>query len=102
MSVGHGPDQVVGPLRIATLPNPYQPHGAIRFFLDRSATVDVAIFSSAGRRVRDLTRGFWEAGGHTVRWDGLTDGGEKAAPGIYFVRGISSGQTVVSRAALIR
>jgi hypothetical protein len=51
VAVGPAGNAMATPLRIATLPNPYRPHGAIRLDLDRPSAVDVAIFSSSGRRV---------------------------------------------------
>ncbi|MDZ4805421.1 MAG: FlgD immunoglobulin-like domain containing protein [Candidatus Eisenbacteria bacterium] len=49
---------------------------------------DVSIFDLNGRLVRNLVRGVVEAnrGNVELRWDGLTDSGNSASTGLYFVR----------------
>jgi len=49
---------------------------------------DVSVFDLNGRLVRNLVRGVVEGNGGNVelRWDGLTDSGNSAATGLYFVR----------------
>jgi subtilisin family serine protease len=68
-------------------PNPAHRSTRIRFQLARGGTIDLAVFSSSGRRVRTLAQGAFPAGEHALRWDGL-DGraGAMAPPGVYHVR----------------
>ena len=40
----------------------------------------------SGRRVRDLARGWLEAGPHALRWDGADDQGRAMPPGVYFAK----------------
>ena len=67
-------------------PNPAHRSTLIRFQLAREGVVDLAVFSSGGRRVRTLAQGALPTGEHTLRWDGLDGRGEAAPPGVYHVR----------------
>ncbi len=59
----------------------------ISFQLSRSAAVDVEIFNVAGRPVRTVSRSELLPGGRTALvWDGRTDAGGRAPPGVYLVR----------------
>jgi subtilisin family serine protease len=78
---------VSGNLSLApALPNPAHRSTLIRFRLGREAAIDLAVFSSSGRRLRTLAQGASPAGEQAVRWDGLDGRGEAAAPGLYLVR----------------
>lgn len=67
-------------------PNPAHRSTLIRFQLAREGAVDLAVFSSNGRRLSTLAQGVVPAGEHAVRWDGLDGRGESAPPGVYHVR----------------
>ncbi len=83
-------------------PNPVAGQADIRFALPRDGYVCLGIYGSSGQLVRRLVDRDFPAGWHQVRWNGRTDGGERAASGVYFVR-ISSGDfTATSRMTVIR
>jgi hypothetical protein len=84
-SVGPGASGAAVQLQSA-YPNPA--HGAtrLRFRLAREAVVTLAIYSSAGRRLRTLLRGLRPSGEHEVQWEGSDDGGRSVPPGLYVVR----------------
>jgi len=67
-------------------PNPAHRSTLIRFRLAREGAIDLAVFSSSGRRLSTLAQGALPAGEHAVRWDGLDGRGESAPPGVYHVR----------------
>ncbi len=67
-------------------PNPARRSTAIRFQLPRDGSIDLAVFSSGGRRVRTLAAGTVPAGEHAFRWDGSDARGVTAPPGVYHVR----------------
>jgi hypothetical protein len=52
---------------------------------DSRQLVAVTVIDSAGLPVRNLYSGTWEAGVHSVDWDGLDDSGHPLAPGTYTV-----------------
>jgi parallel beta-helix repeat protein len=86
-----GPD-AAGPascemLRLDNWPNPFDGATEIRFDLPGPRTVDLVVYDACGRQVRRLLSGATLASGwHRVVWDGLSDSGSAAAPGIYLCR----------------
>lgn len=80
-------------------PNPAHRSTLIRFQLAREGMIDLAVFSSSGRRLGTLAQGVLPAGEHAARWDGLDGRGESAPPGVYHVRlraqGEVAGQKVI-------
>ena len=45
--------------------------------------IRLAIFNTAGQRIRTLLQGFQHAGRHQIIWDGRDDAGHLAASGVY-------------------
>ena len=66
-------------------PNPAHRTTLFRFRLQREGPIDLAIFSSSGRRLRTLIRGEQAAGEHALRWDGLDERGVSTPAGVYLV-----------------
>ena len=58
----------------------------VRFELARAGRVTVSVFDLAGRRVRTLSDGLREIGGHELVWNGEDDAGRKLKPGVYLLR----------------
>jgi hypothetical protein len=77
-------------------PNPVRGPAEIRFTLPARAAVRLAVFDPQGRRVRMLADSALPAGEHALRWDGRDEAGERAAPGLYFVR-LDCGSTPLVR-----
>ncbi len=67
-------------------PNPFNPATTVGYHLPRPAHVKITLFDTQGRVVCRLWDGFRPAGRHTLVWNGLDDGGRKAASGVYFYR----------------
>lgn len=84
-------------------PNPAPGGTTIRFQLAHSSRVELSIFDASGRLVRTLAGGeILSAGAHQMDWDGLTEDGSLARPGIYFCRFASEEQRSTGRIAFIR
>jgi C1A family cysteine protease len=66
--------------------NPITGSTHIFFALPRRMGVTIRIYDAQGRLARDLGNTTSGAGYHSVLWDGRTDSGVQAAPGVYFVR----------------
>ena len=66
--------------------NPFNPITTVSFSLADSQQVVIEVFDVAGRRVRQLTAGFFSAGNRQVRWDGRDGTGQDLPSGIYFIR----------------
>jgi hypothetical protein len=67
-------------------PNPSASCMRVDFALARETYASVEVFDIEGRLVAILARGFYGAGSHPIRWEGLTREGTRTAPGIYFIR----------------
>ncbi len=76
-------------------PNPFNPQVQARFTLGQAASVTVAVYDLAGRRVATLAEGDYAAGEHLVRWDGKGPEGSASA-GVYFIR-VQAPNGVISR-----
>lgn len=89
-------------LRLTTLPNPFTPGAAFLFTLRRASPVQVSIYSTAGREVRRLAGGSFEAGLHALTWDGRDSGGRGVASGVYWLEVAGDRGRVVGKTVLVR
>jgi hypothetical protein len=71
-------------------PQPSRSPATLVLDLPDRASVLVDVFDPTGRHVAALHDGPLSSGRHLIRWDGLTRGGQTAAPGVYFIRARSS------------
>ena len=78
-------------------PNPMRLASTVRFALPAKQHVRAVIMDVAGREVARLTDRDFEAGEHTLRWNGMGEGGAPVPAGLYFVRVESSGKSKVTR-----
>jgi len=83
-------------------PNPFNPSTRIDFSLARDGHARVDVFDVTGRRVRTLIDETLSAGPHDTAWNGRTDGGSRAASGLYFVRLRSGGVSETAKALLVK
>jgi hypothetical protein len=67
-------------------PNPFNPETTIEFGLPNEENVTILIFNQIGQQIRTLYDNRLSAGYHTLTWNGLTDAGEAAPSGVYFLR----------------
>jgi len=84
-------------------PNPSRDECTLSFTLAADADVELTLHDVAGRRVRVLGNGRRTAGGHSIRWDGRNESGDRVAAGIYFARLSAEGLgTACGKIVLIR
>jgi hypothetical protein len=67
-------------------PNPFGSGTLISCGIPEDVQAELAIYTVDGRRIRTLAGGLWQAGHHSVEWDGCDDSGEPVSSGIYFCR----------------
>lgn len=68
-------------------PNPLNPATELTFVLTEPAVVALDIFCPSGRRVIKLLAGIpFNAGRHSVTWDGRDEAGRELPSGMYFAR----------------
>lgn len=81
----------------APAPNPFVGTTRIGFELPRAGSVRLRILDLQGRHVRELIpRVTYEAGRHSIDWNGEDDLGHKVPPGVYLER-IELGGSVATR-----
>jgi len=66
------------------------------------APAQVSVYDVAGRLVRHLVSGEFEAGYGTATWDGRDERGVAVSSGIYFLRLVSAGSTRTARIVVVR
>jgi len=66
--------------------NPSYGRSTIEFGLAKSDRVELRIFDVGGRLVRTLADRNFEAGPHTLVWDGSDNAGKQVARGVYFTQ----------------
>jgi len=86
-------------------PNPFNPATTIQYTIYSGSGVyaeptTLKIFNILGREVRTLIDEAQSPGTYTVVWDGLDDGGVRAASGIYFYR-LKRGDASVSKKMIL-
>jgi flagellar hook assembly protein FlgD len=67
-------------------PNPFNPRTTVAFSLTRRQMVEISIFDLTGRQVRTLAARLFQAGDHTLEWNGRDDAGRPLGSGSYLVR----------------
>jgi FlgD Ig-like domain len=90
-------------LRFASVvPNPFRERLSLVIEVpEASGHVALAWFDVTGRRVRSLLDAPLAAGRYALEWDGRTDEGGHAAPGVYVARLSAAGRTLTRRATLL-
>ncbi len=84
-------------------PNPFNPSTEIFFKLPKTGPVDMAVLDLVGRRVRTLHPGsILDVGEHSIRWNGLDDGGRPLPSGVYFCAIEMSGETSSRKMILLK
>jgi hypothetical protein len=83
-------------------PNPFNPLSDIEFSVARSGRVTLRIYDIAGRPVRTLVDNWREPGRYKAVWDGRDEGGELAAPGVYFYKFEAPGCTSAKKIVILR
>jgi flagellar hook capping protein FlgD len=84
---GAGPIlEMAAPGLAAATPNPFSSEITLRCVLSASGPMSLRIYDAAGRLVRTLADGTWDAGEQRAVWDGRDDAGRLVPSGAYFAR----------------
>ena len=70
--------------------------------MPNQGNVKIEVFNGLGQKVRLLTDSNYEAGYHTVVWDGKSDQNSSVATGIYYCRLTSGDQRVSQKMLLLK
>jgi flagellar hook capping protein FlgD len=91
-----------GPRGLLLAPNPTPGSTEVRYRVDVTLEVDMAVFDMQGRRVRNLFRGVQEPGEHSLRWDGRDDLQRLMPMGVYVLKLQTNQGTRTQRLILMR
>ena len=80
-----------GKLEVKIAPNPMRDFTEISFSVQSESTVNVNIYSISGAIIRSMHDQICNPGKSTFTWDGRTENGYEAGPGIYICKIITSG-----------
>jgi subtilisin family serine protease len=67
-------------------PNPFRLKTTVHFSLAEQGSVNLSVYDASGRLITNLADGPFEAGAHSVSWEGRDAKGNPVATGIYFYR----------------
>ena len=70
----------------SVFPNPFAHSMTLRYSVEETVNVEVAVFDALGRRIRGFRPGIKPAGDYAIHWDGTDDSGQQVSGGVYFVR----------------
>jgi trimeric autotransporter adhesin len=91
------------PLRVAALPNPFNPQTSLGFSLAQAQTVSLVIHALDGHRVATLLAGAaLPAGDHRVTWNGRADDGRALPSAIYLARLVAGDRTATTKLVLAK
>jgi serine protease len=77
-------------------PNPFNLNTTISFSLPAPAEMNLTIYNIMGQKIKTIAQGWYEAGSHTIIWDGKNEAGYVVASGIYFYK-LSAGDKVITK-----
>lgn len=83
-------------------PNPFNPETTIIYSIKETATVTLAVYDVAGRRVRELVDGRRTPGIHRAVWDGTNSRGERVASGVYFCKLTAGSFTATKKMVMLK
>ena len=83
-------------------PNPFNPSTTIDYTLSVNSDISLSIYDMQGRMVRALVSENQDAGTYNVVWNGLNDGGEQSASGIYLVMMEANGNIYQQSVTLLK
>ncbi len=97
----HG--QVAIPDRTAlcgNYPNPFNPETTINFDLKENSPVTIDVYNIKGQRIATVADGDFNAGHHSVVWNGIDNNGKQVSSGVYFYK-MHSGTYTKSRKMIL-
>jgi len=83
-------------------PNPFNPQTEIHFHLPENSRVELRIYNTLGQKIRSLIDAQYEAGFHTVRWDGKDTNRNPVSSGVYLYKLKAGSLIQVRKMTLLR
>jgi len=97
-------DNVASPVndKIRIYPNPFNPDTHISFTLNQANSVEINIYNIKGQLVKRYPKSYFNAGEHTLFWNGKDNQNKFVSSGIYFIRLISPEYQGSKKAMLLK
>ena len=83
-------------------PNPFAHTTQIAYSVAEPSLVEISVFNVEGRMVRTLVSEYASPGRYVTSWDGRSDLGVQASPGVYFCRMSVSGYRSARKMLFLR
>ncbi len=83
-------------------PNPFNPQTTVTFALDRQQRAEVAVYDLTGKQIAVLADRAFDAGNHSVVWNGKDANGRAVPTGTYVVRLGTDSSTQAQKVLLLR
>ncbi len=97
------PDNLLQTWRLMqNYPNPFNAGTTICFELAKATHIDLRIYDISGREIRHVQCGYFDAGEHSISWDGRNSAGLSVASGVYIYRLKTDGFTKSRKMLLLR
>jgi hypothetical protein len=74
------------PRGLSVIPSPARGPVTTRYRVPLGERVQLRVYNMLGEEIRTLANGYQPSGTHDVVWDGLTNRGHRAGPGVYVCR----------------
>ena len=87
---------------LAAHPNPFNPVTTVNFMVEKSQRVKINVVDVSGRMVTELGDGVYEAGQHSISWNGTDSNGETVASGVYFVHMASTEGVEMQKVVMLK
>jgi len=82
----HQDEIVNNSFNLTNYPNPFNPETTISFDLSEPALVELGIYNIKGQKLRILTNSYYNAGKHTIIWDGKNNCQQQCTSGVYLLK----------------
>ncbi len=83
-------------------PNPFRGQTRISYSLKEPGYTSLNVYNTKGQLVRNLCNSMQSAAHYQLSWDGKDNSGLEVASGLYFIRMITSGETHMVKALIIK
>lgn len=87
--------------RLTSFPNPFSEWTQIDVALTEAVSVEIAVYSIDGARIRAFGKRALPAGNTSITWDGTDDAGNRVPSGVYLVR-LDGRASAVARVVTLR
>lgn len=82
-------------------PNPFSSQTEIKFSLKQSANVKIEIFNILMQKINTISDGYFNAGEHSVEWNGKDENGNSLSNGVYFYKMDTENSSIIKKMILL-